>query len=73
MTPMMSQVRAAGSNRLPVRVMRISAAARKMTPRMGKMYLVATMPQFICVRSRCWRQAGALVLKSTVPGLSRQR
>ena len=41
MTPMVSQVRTAGSERLPVRTMRRSAAAKKMMARTGKMYFVA--------------------------------
>jgi hypothetical protein len=43
MTPIMSQVRAAGSDRLPVRVMRLSAAATKMAASAGKMYLAAKL------------------------------
>lgn len=73
MTAMMSQVRAAGSARVRLRRSRIAAAARNTAAKAVRMYLVAKKYQLICASRRCWRQAGAVVLKSTVPGFSRHR
>lgn len=54
------------------RPMRETARTRNTNASAARMYLVAILGH-ICESSRCWRQAGALVLNSGVPGFNRER
>jgi hypothetical protein len=67
-----SQVFVCGCPTPPPRDKRSSAAERNAMASPARMNFAAT-PHDIFARSRCCRQAGALVLNNGVPGSSRQR
>jgi hypothetical protein len=73
MTPMISHVRVCGCAAPPPRAMRANARMRKRTESAARIYFAATATHFSSARSRCCLHAGALVLKSGVPGFRRQR
>jgi hypothetical protein len=73
MMPIINQVFVCGWRIPPPRAKRMSAAARKAKESAARMYFAATESHVIFASNRCWRHAGALVLKSGVPGSSRHK
>jgi hypothetical protein len=73
MTPISSHVRLCACCLPPSRARRIAPAIKNAHASTARMYLAATRGHPIFASNRCWRHAGALVLKSGVPGSSRHR
>jgi hypothetical protein len=71
--PISNHVRLCGCCLPPSRTRRKLPAIKNAHANTPRMYFAATVPHVIFANSRCCRHAGALVLKSGVPGSSKHK